>query len=55
MLNPMLGYFKYSVMEMIYVLKRDTHFLYNEALNLTLKDFKWFFDRTLLERDEKKT
>lgn len=39
-------------MEMIFLLKLDLHFLYEEALELPLQEFKWFFDRAILHREE---
>lgn len=50
--NPLTGYFKYSIMEMIFHLKLDVHFLYEEAMELTLAEFKWFFERLTLHREQ---
>jgi len=52
-LNPYFGYFKYPILDMIYLLKTDIHFLYNEALDLPLSEFKWFFNKALQNREEK--
>jgi len=44
-------------MEMIFHLKIEAHFLYEEATELTLPEFKWFFERVQLyikQQNEKK-